>query len=237
MTFWIGLIGLTISGGVLLWLLFEVDRPRKDCVPRGGVPVGGYNKANGEHFTGRGQATGQVYGLRNWNIDSYFRLTGKVYKAQPWRPGPNHARCMQKRTQTEGGLLIGGHAGTLLPPGGYDADDHDMETCGGGTGHGFYAYYDGSRDYHDAGDVTGIIRGWGTVCVGDKGFRCMDAEIMAMKFSAGITPQVKARIVHLYPDVKVCQSIAEMLTLFPLTADGLEMLPEADDAFWTMEEK
>jgi hypothetical protein len=99
--------------------------------------------------------------------------------------------------------------------------------------HGFYAYYDGSRDYHEKGSVTGVIKGWGEAVVGEKGFRVMRAEIVAIKFGSSATPQTRAKVMRLYPDVAVFKSLEAMLTEYPTSAGGLEYLPEADDDFWT----
>lgn len=67
----------------------------------------------------------------------------------------------------------------------------------------------------------------------DKGFRVMVAEIVAIKFSGGVAPQVRDRIRMMYPDVAIFKSLHAMLSEYPTTADNLEYLPEADDDYWT----
>lgn len=159
-----------------------------------------------------------VYGLRNFGVDSLFRLTGVMYKSAVWIPGMNIARCYKSviggmGSQTQG-LVI----------------DHSMENCL----HGFYAYYDGSRDYHDKGDVTGIIKGWGEGVVGTKGFRVTYAQIMGLKFSGSLTSYSRKRIMRLYGDgVTFHDNVEDLLKAYPLTAGDLEYVPEADDDFWT----
>lgn len=49
-----------------------------------------------------------------------------------------------------------------------------------GCGCGFWAYFDGSDDFSDDDNVTGIIRGEGVVTVGSKGFRAERAEVVAL---------------------------------------------------------
>lgn len=165
-----------------------------------------------------------VYGLRNWKIDSHGRLTGVVHR-QVWVPGVNEARCFKNAPATYG--TYGGSMPTLPPEGA--PIDHDLDKCSCG----FYAYYDGSRDYHTPGDVTGVVKGTGLGVIGLKGFRVTRAQIMGLTFSGSITEPVRNRIARVYPDVQVFPSVHRLLKAFPLTAGDLEYVPEADDDFWT----
>lgn len=175
-------------------------------------------KNNPEFFAGKGGTFRPVYGMRNWKIDPLGRLVGVMYKVT-WRPGVNHAVCMkgvassdlQNKAQIEG-----------------TAPDHDMDDCE----HGFYAYYDGSRDYHERGDVTGIIKGMKEAVVGDKGFRCMEAEIVAIKFAGSVPKNTRDRVSMLYPEVAQFESLKMMLSEYPTSVDGLEYRPEIDAGFW-----
>lgn len=176
-------------------------------------------KSDRSFFDGRGQIHSVVYGLRNWNIDSIGRLTGKIYQRAVWMPGENHAKCLASDLSTPWREVAG-----------FGEPDHDMTGCL----HGFYAYYDGSRDYHADGDVTGVIKGWGEGVVGEKGFRVAKAEIVAIMFSPNTAPQIRDRIRRLYK-VPEFDTLDAMLAEFPLTADDLEYVPEADDEFWTKE--
>lgn len=187
-----------------------------------------YPKNEPAFFSGQGKPEQPVVGLRNWRVDSLFRLTGVVYKQSIWTPGENKAVCLADLKRTVGMLYTAGYMVTqtqTLPA------DHDMDNCP----HGFYAYYDGSRDYHDRGDVTGVIQGDGETVVGTKGFRCMKARILAVKFASSMPDMVRQRITRLYPDVAVFRSLDQMLAEYPTTAGGLEAHPENDDDFWTKE--
>ena len=188
-------------------------------------------------FGGSGSTEKPVIGLRNWRIDSLFRLTGVVYKDSVWVPGENNAVCRRipRAGYAAGGYTLtiqvaanwAGHTSTapVLPA------DHDMDDCL----HGFYAYYDGSRDYHERGDVTGVIQGYGETVVGTKGFRCMKARILAVKFSGSIPEMVRHRISDHYPEVAVFKSLDHMLAEYPTDVGGLEYRPENDTDFWTKE--
>ena len=190
-------------------------------------------KNDASFFAGRGRTYKPVYGMRNWKIDNLGRLTGMMFKAV-WTPGLNQARCLaQSRASATGqvytvNVTVTSSQTEIATLG---APDHDMSVCP----HGFYAYYDGSRDYHERGDVTGIIRGTGEAVVGDKGFRCMQAEILAIKFSGTVSEWARNRIRTLYPDVAVFSTVGQMLAEYPTTADGLEYRLDDDPDFWTRE--
>lgn len=175
------------------------------------------SKNPSDEFGQRDVATHSVvYGLRNFGVDHYFRLTGVMQKEAVWRPGVNHARCYRS---------LNGVRATGI---GFEPD-HEMTTCQ----HGFYAYYDGSRDYHDHGDVTGIIKGWGRGMVGTRGFRVMTAQIMGLKFAGSLNVMQVARIVRNYQGIPVFASVDKLLQAFPLTSGEVEFIPEPDDEFWT----
>jgi len=183
-----------------------------------------------EFFGGLGFAPGVVTGLRNWKIDGMGRLTGVVYKASVWRPGENLAECLKKRyagtnSYSWAGLQV---ADNMVP---VNPDPHKLTECE----HGFYAYYDGSRDYHERGDVTGIIEGYGETIIGTRGFRCMKARIVALKPSGSIAVQVVDRLKRLYSGVEFFKDFHAMLAAHPTDAAGLEYNPETDPDFWSKE--
>lgn len=193
-------------------------------------------------FAGLGTAQEPVTGLRNWRIDKFGRLTGVTFRDAVWTPGENTATCL--RNDSADGVLtqimlqlqlqqqsyFWGKSGQ--PPVQIETvrrdDGHDMEKCP----HGFYAYYDGSRDYHEKGDVTGIIQGYGETLVGTRGFRCAKARILAIKFSGSINESVRSRICAAYPDVAVFRSLNDMLAEYPTSAGDAEFGPHHPD-FWT----
>lgn len=186
-----------------------------------------YGKNDPAFFGGSARTERPVVGMRNWRIDTMFRLTGVIYKDSIWVPGENRALCRaEPRALTNGYYAFTAVSPTQSPK---REPDHTMDECP----HGFYAYYDGSRDYHERGDVTGIIQGYGEAVIGTKGFRCMKARILAFKFSKSIPAMVQNRITALYPDVAVFRSLDQMLAEYPTTADGHEYQPETDADFWT----
>jgi hypothetical protein len=198
-------------------------------------------KADPTYFGGHGEldAHSIVYGMRNWRVDALNRLTGMVYKESIWVPGVNRAKCMNKAKWSADIRLAyqqmtnDPHMGTWpdIPSAGFDPVLHDMDACP----HGFYAYYDGSRDYHEKGDVTGVIRGTGEGVVGERGFRVMRAEIVAVKFSGSIPADKRRRVLALYNEVEEFSSIERMLKKWPLSANDLEYVPDLDSDFWTRE--
>lgn len=82
---------------------------------------------------------------------------------------------------------------------------------------GFYGYFDATAadTYHRPGHVYGVIKGYGRVTVGDRGFRAEKAELVALireggsfKFSQSISA---------YPDIPTFDTILQALAKFPLS--------------------
>lgn len=168
-----------------------------------------------------------VYGLRNWRVRDNGDLCSVMYTAFVWGPGVNHATCMSARMSLSKETFNPYLGVPTAPPAGYPLN-HPMDDCA----HGFYAYYDGSLDYHDQGEVTGIIKGWGEGVIGSKGFRVLVAEIVAIKFDPGVSDVVRERVAEKYPGVALFSGLAPMLAAFPTTATDLEVIPDPDDPFW-----
>ena len=98
---------------------------------------------------------------------------------------------------------------------------------------GFYAYFDdGQNTYFEQDkDVLGVIEAYGQVTVGNRGFKCEKARIVALL----IVPDraFALRLVRRnYPDVAIFESKAAMLAEFPLTPQDPPG-PDADPDFWT----
>lgn len=132
--------------------------------------------------TGYEFAAGSINGLRSFNVDNLGRLRGVSHPAI-WRPEENVAYCPDAREldpdapETESGEPWYRHA-----PGRCEDDSH---------GCGFWAYHDGSR--YDAGDVDGVIEGYGKTTVGTKGFRCEKARVVALCLPAEPLARPKIR--------------------------------------------
>lgn len=191
-----------------------------------------HSKNGPDAFRGRGELHSIVYGMRNWQVTQSGRLTGVIYSNAIWDSGENVAKCLASMYLMRFGIPAAG-ARIPLSPAQIDAmpePDHDMSKCA----HGLYAYYDGSRDYHDNGPVTGVIKGWGEGVLGNRGFRVTRARIVAIKFDRGVPKDLRALVRENYPDAVEFKSIMRMLKKFPLSADDLEYVPDPDDPFWMM---
>jgi hypothetical protein len=107
--------------------------------------------------------------------------------------------------------------------------DHPLTTCE----HGFYAYYDGSDDYHGDGLVSGVVEGYGEAVIGTRGFRCMKAKIVALTVSPDLAKPVASLVHRNYKDVPQFVNFAAMVKAFPTDSAGMEPAPETDEDFWT----
>ncbi|MGN7978247.1 hypothetical protein ACTJJ4_11800 [Microbacterium sp. 22195] len=182
-----------------------------------------------------GFAVGVVRGVRAFNVDKLGRLRGVTFP-QVWMPGENQAECKRNERDIYQityravlNLSQGGYATPIREPEPEPTKPHAMNSCN----HGFYAYYDGSNDYHDPDRVNAVIEGYGETVIGSRGFRCMKARIIAMHIPDTMT-EFKARMVaRNYPDVAVLESFEQMVAEFPPDAAGNEITPDNDPDFWT----
>lgn len=105
-------------------------------------------------------AAGSVTGLRHWNLDDRDGLLHGAWGI--WQPGENIATCAWW--------------GRSKQP----REDHlvPYESCGCG----FWAYWQNPRSAEVGGKntVAGIIEGYGPTLIGDLGFRCAKARIVAL---------------------------------------------------------
>lgn len=182
-----------------------------------------------EDFTGPPLAMGQAYGIRVWRVDKWGRLTGWTHK-EVWTPGENVAKCLRAEASATG--------------------FYDGPTCTGvgpDCSCGFWAYHDGAADYGDESGVVGIIKGYGKTVVGERGFRCEKAEIVAVAFPkcpcnclTCEPPHAQSRAAEMrvrrnYSDAAFFGSVDAMVEAFPPDPD-LSVGPEADPEFWTRKE-
>lgn len=185
-------------------------------------------------FNGIEFAAGSVVGARSFNIDDLGRLTG-VNFPQVWRPGENEAKCL--RDSAPHGMTAAGvyQAMGLIPPPWLSQAvqpvepkpdlPHSMEKCS----HGFYAFYDGSNDYREQANISGVIEGYGEVVIGTRGFRCMKAKILALHI--GGDEKKAAQVSRNYSEIPQFNSFAEMVKAFPPDSVGA-VGPENDPDFW-----
>jgi len=146
-------------------------------------------------------------GARSFRVDKLGRLTG-IHFPQIWKPGENVAECRAENQVKKA---------------------HSIASCA----HGFYAYYDGSDDYHSDGLVSGVVEGYGESVIGSRGFRVMKARIVALKISKDLAKPVASLVARNYKDVPQFASFEAMVKAFPPDSAGAEPAPETDEDFWT----
>jgi hypothetical protein len=108
---------------------------------------------------------------------------------------------------------------------------HRIDQCK----HGFYAYYEGSNDYHDqSSGVNAVIKGFGDATIGTRGFRCMKAEIVALHFDTDrVSLPTQSLIRRNYPGVPIFKTFEVMVGEFPPSVGESKVGPDADPDFWT----
>lgn len=175
-----------------------------------------------------GFAAGVVRGVRAFDVDALGRLRGVTYK-HIWTPGENRAECRRGDTEwSRMQLSLSRYMGVADSSESNDGP-HSMNDCK----HGFYAYYDGSNDYHDKARVSAVIEGYGEAVIGSRGFRCMKARIIALHIPETLEPHLARMVARNYPDVPVMDTFDQLVSEFPPDGGGNEMTPETDPDFWT----
>lgn len=184
-----------------------------------------------------GFAVGVVRGVRAFDVDTLGRLRGVTYK-HIWTPGENEATCRRSRSDDMWGqftFAVSLKTGRAInppepskPPVDYDKP-HSLSDCK----HGFYAYYDGSNDYHESNRISAVIEGYGETVIGSRGFRCMKARIVALQIPETVKPHVARMVARNYPDIPILETFEQMVSEFPPDSAGNELTPETDPEFWT----
>ena len=206
--------------------------PRR--MPRSGrAGIAGFDERGAADFS---LAPGRVLGLRQWSVappdlsgsplDTSWNpqyITGATGKQ--WTNRVFEAECTYNKNHR--------------PP--VDVDEQGIE-CGCGC----WAYFSpgGMNDWTKPGAValTGIIEGTGRVLIGELGFRCQRARIVALTLTSVIRPVVQGpreqvteaelaaaqssadawmaviedRLGSLFPDVQMFATVKGMLATFPL---------------------
>ena len=187
-----------------------------------------------------GFAVGVVRGVRSYDVDKLGRLTGVTYK-QIWKPGENEAVCRRSGAEDMWAYAAMAFSFSLdsrgvgrasrqppKPPVDYEKP-HAMHDCK----HGFYAYYDGSDDYHNEDRVSAVVEGYGETVIGSRGFRSMKARVVALHIPETIKPHLARMIARNYPDVPILGSFDQMVSEFPPDSAGNEITPDNDPDFWS----
>lgn len=151
-----------------------------------------------EDFSVRPFVAGTVVGLRSFRAAPSFCLLAMT-RTYTWQQGENQAECDPDLWAM------------LRPQRPQVANYHRV--AGVDCVCGFYAYFSDRDDYARSKftpTVTGIIEGYGTVTIGDLGFRAEKARIVAL---VQPPPFVQTN----YPDVPVYADVAEALAAHPTT--------------------
>ncbi len=194
-------------------------------------------------FQGESQLSlGYVLGVRGFRLDEMGRFTGWTHQVV-WTPGMNTAECQKtevvcgKRTHDPyTGTRRHRHVGTCYRKIKCEKDIADCD-------HGFWAYFtefdNQNTDLKDE-SFPAIIKGYGKVVLGTKGFRSEKAEIVAVvvpnTYDSDAT-QV-ALIRRNYPDVQLFDTAAAMFDAYPVE-DQTPLQPKnpKDPAFWSFDPK
>lgn len=159
-----------------------------------------------EQFADRGLSIQPVVGLRTFKVDVDGCLTG-LYYPQRWHAGENIATCLK-------GGYVWGEPTAPLPNtvDGGTYPDHPVDECS----HGFYAYYDGSKNFRQQGVVHGVVLGYGReVFVGSKGFRAMKAMILGLSFGPGATDEIREMVSAAYAGIPFAPDVDTLIDWFP----------------------
>lgn len=137
-------------------------------------------------FSDRPLVAGSLIGLRAFTVDQLGRLRGPHIQTV-FTPRLNEARCAAK-----GYTIVDGYHrpdNVLLRP----TPEHTIGSIDCRCG--FYAYFDGTNDYHTPGaTIEALIEGFGVCTVGGAGFRASKARLVAL---------VRPRLMHRVVEVKV----------------------------------
>lgn len=189
--------------------------------------TGGAVTAGGPVVIGGGAAGSSMFGISGRAATSFTALGGSFMNSMTGTtPQPKYCGC---------------GCGSII---GLGAPDEPMP-CSGmelGCGCGFYGYQYGSNDYYSPtstgtgghGPIGGVIRGYGKVVLGTRGFRAEKVEILALYIDAAKLTQadhqlndglIRSRLAHNY-GVPIFNDYQLLLAEFPPD------MPERDDNFW-----
>jgi hypothetical protein len=164
-----------------------------------------------DEFDSKGFSITPVVGARTFKVDEDGWLTGPIYRKQRWVDGENVATCQKHHNPWPMLYYINGKMQQFVAPDPPEPAPHPLTTCR----HGFYAYVAGSNDYHNHGEIFGVIQGYGEVMIGLRGFRCMKARIVALHVKSSVGLERAALIAAHYPRVPWFDSFEAMVGAFP----------------------
>lgn len=155
-------------------------------------------------FSNRPFAAGALTGIRSFRVAAGGRLTG-IWHKHDFTPGENTADCCVRHSGAFAMTVCGM---TRRPPANHRPGALDC-TCG------YYAYFDrGNNPYHGAGQVLALIEGYGLMSVGQRGFRCEKARLVA--FIDEAVPTARNQVPAVTVGRWAMQKAAGLLRLGPI---------------------
>ena len=132
-------------------------------------------------------APGSVFGVRWWSLRDDGMLGGVM---AAWQPGPNTATCLAPASSRRSTTLAFRHwaAGSgpaVMPDDLMHGESEPLPECSVPNEDctcGFYAFWnpDEQSQVSVRFPVLGVIEGFGRTLIGDRGFRCEKARIVAL---------------------------------------------------------
>ena len=170
---------------------------------------------------------GSLYGSRTFKVLPNGKL-GAVSWDYEWEPGENVATCM---TELQSRNRVSMILGQMMSTAGIDTtpSNHDISTC---YSHGFYAYTDGSNDWHNEilDYIPGVIMGYGKTHVGSKGFRSEKGKIIGL-----VVPDPEPetslwkRFLKLGNDMSFSMKFGTLMAYLVLWIVGFNLVLQAND--------
>lgn len=121
-------------------------------------------------FDDRPLYTRPLVGIRSWRVHADMGWLYGIVHPQRWLPGVNEAKCGKANRLP---CVCNTCEPEKAPP------KHRVASLGCSCG--FYAYFDTEQNTHHRDCcVVGLIKGWGLMSVGERGFRCEKAQILAL---------------------------------------------------------
>ena len=186
--------------------------------------MSGFSEAGEEDF-----AAGTVTGYRWWTLTAPDLTRNPLDAEQDWRPRLLRGQRAEWQPGVNEAACLAGLAGPRA---------HEDPLPSAGCGCGFWAYWSlAQHNMARPGEllVAGVIEGWGRTRIGERGFRCATARILALCLPFTISAPVPCtdraaldwaqawmaviedRLAETYPGVTVFSDQAAMLAKFPLT--------------------
>lgn len=207
-----------------------------------------FQQTFGNRATHLDLALGSVYGIRWWRLTTlhYSRTQPPDHQLygmmRPWRDRVQTAECIAAPvTYARGGWIPYGYtfggASYIIERDIQPTPPHRAPEPHCGCG--FYAYWDTAAEHRttptfakDGVPICGVIEGWGRTLIGDRGFRCQKARIVALAYPGNTwwwrtnraghsTGRRRAKEAATQYGVPLYGRIATMLKHHPLTTDYL----------------